>query len=291
MSQFFIETSKINPNGSIISTKELCNLFQVSPPQIQRAMLRISTIISFVKNTVVKNEGENNSKDEEEEQEVEYWALVLEEEVLFGQRALVDTLCEEDDIDGDMMTINDMTEKVSQRLLPLLMDLGDAHQSHNSDSAADNKINRTEYRSLAIAHKTLLLASTTTTTTMTSLSWNQKKNINNDRFFFKPDTSKIAFFVLRDLFMKYPSYAWSDLVEKWSARLPLGEQYERITSTTEWIEDKIVGLIPNQLIFSSSSSSVLKNDDNVNDKEFETNNNNKGVIQLVNPHSVLIWIG
>lgn len=91
--------------------------------------------------------------------------------------------------------------------------------------------------------------------------------------------------------MKYPSYAWSDLVEKWSARLPLGEQYERITSTTEWIEDKIVGLIPNQLIFSSSSSSVLKNDDNVNDKESETNNNTKGVIQLVNPHSVLIWIG
>ena len=291
LSQFFIETSKINPNGSIISTKELCNLFQVSPPQIQRAMLRISTIISFVKNTVVKNEGDNSSKDEEEEQEVEYWALVPEEEVLFGQRALVDTLCEEDDIDGDMMTINDMTEKVSQRLLPLLMDLGDAHQSHNSDSATDNKINRTEYRSLAIAHKTLLLASTTTTTTMTSLSWNQKKSINNDHFFFKPDTSKIAFFVLRDLFMKYPSYAWSDLVEKWSARLPLGEQYERITSTTEWIEDKIVGLIPNQLIFSSSSSSVLKNDDNVNDKESETNNNTKGVIQLVNPHSVLIWIG
>ena len=30
LSQFFIETSKINPNGSINSTKELCNLFQVS---------------------------------------------------------------------------------------------------------------------------------------------------------------------------------------------------------------------------------------------------------------------
>ena len=106
--------------------------------------------------------------------------------------------------------------------------------------------------------------------------------------------------------MNYPSYAWSDLVDRWSTRLPIGEQYERITSTTEWIEDtKVCGLIPNQLTFTPSSSS---SSDNNNIDESNTNNNNsnsnninsnssnnstnsKGVLRLVNPHSVLIWMG
>jgi len=91
--------------------------------------------------------------------------------------------------------------------------------------------------------------------------------------------------VLRDLFMKYPSYAWSDLIEKWSTRLPIGEQYERITSTTEWIQDKNIGLIPNQLTFA-----LLSNDDEDNKSDNNNNSSSKGVIRLVDPHSVLIWM-
>jgi len=171
--------------------------------------------------------------------------------------------------------------------------------SSNSNTGCDNK----EQRSLAIARKTVLLASSS------SYAKNNKLNDFNRRF--RPDASRIAFYVLRDLFLKYPSYAWSDLSELWSTRLPVGERYEKITSTTEWIEDEKMGghggLVPNQLTFSSASgtagvvgdSNGSNNNNNNNDeitaskskKGDDDFGNNKGVLSLVNPHAVLIWRG
>lgn len=52
------------------------------------------------------------------------------------------------------------------------------------------------------------------------------------------------YYVLRDLFMEYPNYAISDLMEKWSARLPLGDIYERCVSV-EWLQEN--QFIPKQL--------------------------------------------
>jgi hypothetical protein len=295
LSRFFTTTSKTSSGVSTsTSTSELCNLFQVAPGQIRYAMLYVPTVVSYY----------NNNNEDEDEDTIEYWQLVPEEEVLFGQQALVETLCEEDDVDDDdnEMTIDDMTIKVSQRLLPLLMDMGtDNTKSNNDDNINNNINNNKEKRSLAIARKTLLLASSS----LSSHTTTSKKNNRPQKQKYKPNTSKIAFYVLRDLFMKYPSYAWPDLVDKWSTRLPIGEQYERITSTTEWIEDTKVcgGLIPNQLTFSpspSSSSSDNNNDESDNKNKNNNNNNNssnsnsnssKGVIRLVNPHSVLIWMG
>lgn len=272
LSRFFIETANSSSNSILTSTSELCNLFQVSPTQLRYAMLRIPAVVSSV-----HNDDDNDDDDKEE-----YWELVPEEEVLFGQQALVETLCEEDDDeDADespslKMTIKTMIDEVSQRLLPLLME-NDNTKRYNGDDNNKNINNSKERRSLAIARKTLLLASS-------SLSSSSKKTDCHRRR-FKPDTSKIAFYVLRDLFMKYPSYAWSDLIEKWSTRLPIGEQYERITSTTEWIQDKNIGLIPNQLTFA-----LLSNDDEDNKSDNNNNSSSKGVIRLVDPHSVLIWM-
>jgi hypothetical protein len=286
LSRFFTtveknSTRKTSAASTTISTSELCNLFQVAPGQIRYAMLYVPTVVSYYNN-------ENKDEHEDDEGMIEYWQLVPEEEVLFGQQALVETLCEEDDDHDNEMTIEAMTTKVSQRLLPLLMDMKTNGTKGNNDDNNSSINNNKEKRSLAIARKTLLLASS-------SLLEHTKKNRK-----YKPNTSKIAFYVLRDLFMKYPSYAWSDLVDKWSTRLPIGEQYERITSTTEWIEDtKVCGLIPNQLTFSPSSSSSDNNIDETDTNNNNNNNNNsssssnsgKGVIRLVNPHSVLIWMG
>jgi len=286
LSRFFIETAQSSSNSIPTSTSQLCNLFQVSSTQLQHAMLRIPAVVSSV-HVVHDDKAEKDGVDDNDVNDVEeYWQLVPEEEVLFGQQALVETLCEEDDDDnggggGDenespssKMTMKTMVDEVSQRLLPLLME-NDNSKRYNGGDDNNNINNSKERRSLAIAQKTLLLA---------SLSSSSKKT-NFYRRRFKPDTSKIAFYVLRDLFMKYPSYAWSDLIEKWSTRLPIGEQYERITSTTEWIQDKNNGLMPNQLTFSS-----LSNDNEDKKSNNNINSSSKGVIRMINPHSVLIWM-
>jgi len=290
-----------------VSTSELCNLFQVAPNQIWKAMLWIPSVVS--KNEDTKSNGKEGKEKEET------WQLVPEEEVLFGQRVLVETLCEDDDNFGNhyddcdgkklgdestIVTMETMSVKVSRRLLPLLME--------TSSSITGNSGSDKEHRCLAIARKTVLLASSSSYSTKT------KNKLNDFNRPFRPDASRIAFYALRDLFLKYPSYAWSDLSEKWSTRLPLGERYERITSTTEWIEDeKIDGhgrLVPNQLIFSSSAPALVgggvigdsnnsssnnssndeKNLDNSKSKKNDFGNS-KAVLSLVDPQAVLIWRG
>jgi hypothetical protein len=277
-----------------ISTSELCNLFQVAPNQIWQAMLWIPSVVS-------KHDDINRNGKEGKEKE-EMWQLVPEEEVLFGQRALVETLCEDDDNfenDNDdgknlkdelstIATIETMAAKVSQRVLPLLLELTSS-ETRNSSSESESESDK-EYRCLAIARKTVLLSSTS--------SYSTKTKLNDFNLPFRPDASRIAFYALRDLFLKYPSYAWSDLSEKWSTRLPLGERYERITSRTEWIEDGTMGghggLVPNQLVFSSSgesnSNNNEKNLDNSKSKKTDFGNP-KAVLSLVDPHAVLAWRG
>ena len=269
---------------SSVSTSELCNLFQVAPNQIWEAMLWVPSVVSKHEN-IYKNE-------KEYQQNKEMWQLVPEEEILFGQRALVETLCEEDndfengvDVDEQsgcndsaVVTIEEMAVKVSRRLLPLLLE--------SSPSKSRNHNSEKRDRCLAIARKTVLLSS--------SSSYYSKSNskLNDFNVPFRPEESRIAFYALRDLFLKYPSYAWSELSEQWSTRLPLGGKYETITSTTEWIEDEKMGghggLIPNQLGFSSSTQALGDGNSIDNKKNF---GNPKAVLSLVNPQAVLVWRG
>ena len=273
-----IETD--NPIVSI-STNDLCNLFQAAPSQIWEAMLRIPSVVSKYEDINIDGNEGNEKK--------ETWCLVPEEEILFGQRALIETLCEDDDNLGNddddenhhrdgstKVTIENMAVMVSRRLLPLLLET----------TASSGDDNDKKDRCLAIARKTVLVSS------KSSYSSKTKINLNDFNRPFQPEASRIAFYALRDLFLKHPSYAWSDLSEQWSTRLPLGGEYERITSTTEWIEDKTLsghgGLVPNQLVFSSSTTDSKMTSSKSKENDF---GNPKGVISLVDPQAVLTWKG
>mmetsp|Transcript_4916 Transcript_4916/g.12641 ORF Transcript_4916/g.12641 Transcript_4916/m.12641 type:complete len:491 (-) Transcript_4916:377-1849(-) len=275
------------------STSELCNLFQVAPNQIWEAMLWVPFVVSKHKHI--------SEYDRDHKQNKEMWELVPEEEILFGQRALVETLCEEDNNfengdDGNMQscpehsavaTIEEMAVKVSRRLLPILLE--------SPTSKIDDDDSKKKDRCLAIARKTVLLSS------CSSYSSRTKNKLNDFNVQFRPDESRIAFFALRDLFLKYPSYAWSELSGKWSTRLPLGGKYETITSTTEWIEDEKIGghggLVPNQLVFSpstpASGDEIGFGNSNIDDEKNLNKNfgNPKAVLSLVNPQIVLVWRG
>jgi hypothetical protein len=72
--------------------------------------------------------------------------------------------------------------------------------------------------------------------------------------------------------MEYPNYATSDLMGKWSARLPLGDIYERCVSL-EWLQEK--QFIPLQL------TTADQDDD-------EANATNGKVIRLTSPNTVLV---
>ena len=282
LSQFFAKRGF----DDSISTSKLCNLFQVAPNQIWDAMLWIPSVVS---------KHEDLSEDS--------WQLVPDEDVLFGQRALVETLCEEDDnfsneddhYDGNnisdqstTVTIETMAVNVCRRLLPLLLE--------RSSPETGNGEKEKESRCLAIARKTVLLSSSSSYSTKIKT----KTKLNDFNRPFQSDASRIAFYALRDLFMKYPSYAVSDLQKKWSTRLPMGERYEGITSTTEWIEDGKIGghggLVPNQLYFSPTAPNSDNNDDMNLDgstSKSKTNEigNSKAVLSLVDPKAVLVWKG
>jgi len=280
LSEFFLNQGL----ESTISTSKLCNLFQVAPNQIWEAMLWIAFVVS-------KYEHDGSEGTEKEE----VWQLVTEEDVLFGQRALVETLCEEDDPSDESTAVSmeTMAAKVCERLSPLLFE--------KTSTETQNSAEENESRCMAIARKTVLLASSC------SYSDTTKCKLSDLDRPFRSDASRIAFYALRDLFMKYPSYAWSDLSKQWSTRLPMGERYERITSTTEWIEDGKSsghgGLVPNQLQFSASGGRG-ENDNNTstNAKSDERNHdgnksksievgNPKAVLSLVDPNAVLVWKG
>ena len=254
-----------------ISTSELCNLFQVPPKQIWETMLWIPSVVS-------KYDGKEES-----------WHLIPEEDILFGQQALVETLCEEDDNFHDenddgktasdestTVTIETMAKKVSTNLLPLLL------ERTSPETGTDE--NEKESRCLAIARKTVLLSS--------SSSYSTKSNLNDFGRSYKPDASRIAFYALRDLFLKHPSYSWSDLQQQWSTRLPMGERYERITSTTEWIEDgKSAGLVPNQLQFSSTAPVPATRGGGDAKTDSKADGDSKAFLSLVDPQVVLVWKG
>lgn len=264
-----------------ISTNELCNLFQVPPKQIWETMLWIPSVVS-------KYEESNNGKEET-------WHLVPEEDILFGQQALVETLCEEDDnfhdendeSDGKnasdestAVTIEAMARKVSNSLLPLLLE--------RTSPENGNEENEKESRCLAIARKTVLLSS--------SSSYSTKAKLDDLDRRYSPDASRIAFYALRDLFLKDPSYSWPDLQQKWSTRLPMGQRYERITSTTEWIEDGKStghgGLVPNQLQFSSTAPALAgRGTDGDSKTDAKLDGDSKAFLSLVDPKAVLIWKG
>ncbi|VEU36576.1 unnamed protein product [Pseudo-nitzschia multistriata] len=257
------------PSLPPVSTAELCNLFQAAPGPLWKALEGVHAVVSHC----APGGGEA-------------WFRVEGEEVLKGQRALVEFLCEEDeDFEAEggsdaSLALGAVADRVGKRLAPLLADKGGPAMGR-------------EERSLAIARKTVLLASAPGTTGG-SKAW---RDVRDRRF--RPDASKIAFCVLRDLFSKYPSYAWSDLSEQWSSRLPLGERYERITSTTEWIEDPDLGghggLVPDQLVFSPSAAGDAGGgegaDRTTGKKGSGAGNNPKGVLGLVDPHAVLVWRG
>lgn len=292
LSQFFEKRQAGRPDGDAttiasISTKELCNKFQVAPNEIWEAMLWIPSVVS--------NYEDINSISKEGKEREESWQLVPEEDVLFGQRALLETLCEDDD-ESTTTTVETMAVKVSRRLLPLLLDRG-APETGNSNAEKED-------RCLAIARKTVLLSSSSSYSTKT------EKKLNDFNRPFEPDASRIAFYALRDLFLKCPTYSWSDLSNQWSTRLPLGEKYESITSTTEWIEDEKIGghggLVPNQLVFSSSAPSLVgrggSGDGNYSSKDDVKNHdsstsklndvgNCKSFLSLVDPQAVLVWMG
>eukprot|EP00536_Pseudo-nitzschia_multiseries_P000057 jgi/Psemu1/321427/estExt_fgenesh1_pg.C_20041 len=282
LSRFFVERAKNkNTNASknknknadpVVSTHELCNLFQIAPTQLWGAMLRVPGVASHECESKFET---TNERKREREQRTEWWLPVPEEEVLYGQQALVETLCEEDDeFDHD-------------------------DETNSASTALTLEAMAVKERSLAIARKTVLLASSyraaATSTNRPSRQWSDVRHRR-----FRPDASRVAFYVLRDLFLKYPSYAWSDLSERWSSRLPVGERYERITSTTEWIEDAKPGghggLVPDQLVFSPvSASAAPEGDGSTNDKNGKGRDdgfgNPKGVLSLVDPRAVLTWRG
>mmetsp|Transcript_34302 Transcript_34302/g.71777 ORF Transcript_34302/g.71777 Transcript_34302/m.71777 type:complete len:413 (+) Transcript_34302:3144-4382(+) len=282
-----------------VSTGELCNLFQAAPGQILEAMLSVPSVVSSVVGDSESNDANNRhtnattTKSKTTKTE-ELWQVVPEEEVLFGQRALVDTLCEEDADAGESdggpasMTTEELAVRVGRRLLPLLME--------GSSSGNGNR----EQRCLSIARKTVLLASSLSSKTKAIASGSNRQRAPFG-LPFEPDHSKIAFYALRDLFLKYPSYAWSDLSERWSNRLPMGSDYQRIPSTKEWIEEPTTtrgghgGLVPNQLVFSSAAgdgnNSNETNPDGAAASASAKKENSKGVLSLVDPHAVLVWRG
>mmetsp|Transcript_39327 Transcript_39327/g.95121 ORF Transcript_39327/g.95121 Transcript_39327/m.95121 type:complete len:286 (-) Transcript_39327:123-980(-) len=255
-----------------------------------------------------------------------YWQLVPEEEVLYGQKALVQMLVEGDgdDDDDDMEGKHDnekslvekldiLTDKVSERLLPILLEheseQAQQQQADDPSSSSSWSSSRTE-RSKAIARKTILLAETKT----------QKGKIRHPnhcrlgggaessgggesstllRSNIRIDPNIIAFYVLRDLFMEQPSYNVSEMLTKWSTRLPFGEKYDRIvpddssttatattatmnTVTTEWLKDRKI--IPNQLTISNRK---IDKDNAVKTTTTSKEATTVTVIQLTLPGSVL----
>ncbi len=250
-----------------ISTNELCNLFQVPPKQIWETMLWIPSVVS-------KYEERNNGKEE-------LWQLVPEEDILLGQRALLETLCDQDDnFEEDTVSMGNWADwKVSEYLLPYLL------ERTSPETGSDE--NEKESRCLAIARKTVLLSSSSSYSTKTKLDDFQRP--------YLPDASRIAFYALRDLFLKKPSYSWSDLQGEWLYRLPMmGTRYEMITSTTEWIEDESAGhggLVPNQLQFSSTAPAFASRGVGDTKTDSKVDGDSKAFLSLVDPRAVLVWKG
>ncbi|KAG7337447.1 hypothetical protein IV203_018575 [Nitzschia inconspicua] len=156
------------------------------------------------------------------------------------------------------LRMDDVTNGISERLLQLLWD---------QDDKDIEQLGSNEDRSMAIARKTAFLAQT-----------DPSKRKFDARLVYL-DPQKIAFYVLRDLFLRYPSYAMSDLLQKWEARLPMSETFEKCL-TVEWLQEQ--RLVPDQL--------VLEDVDNASGITSSTSSSSLGkVIRLASSDTVLAW--
>jgi hypothetical protein len=140
--------------GIIVSASTLRNVFQSSSEQIDLALSEISNVIPIL----------FHNGDEQNDDHSPYWQLVTDDEVLFGQRALVELLSEEDIVVDDSQTNTstcntcyDVARKVSQRLLPLLFDQ-DQEGVDEDDRSTTTATTTKEQRSLGIAQKTVWMA-------------------------------------------------------------------------------------------------------------------------------------
>jgi Sister chromatid cohesion protein Dcc1 len=274
--------------GGMVATSTLCNLFQASKVEILSALSKVAIIVAI-----------------QQSSEEQYWQLVPDEEVMLGQRALTELLVEETMLEdyNTALRLEDVANGISERLLQLLWD---------QDTKVDAHLGTNEERSLAIARKTAFLAQTNQSKrsysskmvhldpdkvwyqNVTNLWYDDMLQCFNSSFFimlcvyvcgccwFLFSTTKVAFYVLRDLFLQCPNYVISDLVQKWEARLPMGEIFEKCM-TLEWLQE--CGLVPDQLVV-----------ENPEGKPGSSSNNPSSslrwggkVIRLVSSDMVLTW--
>jgi hypothetical protein len=147
----------------VVSTSTLSNHFQTSSLHIRQALSQIANVV--VVSTTPATATAAVAAVAEEEEHVhndEVWQLVAEEEILYGQKALVQLLCEEQDAIIENMPLQEMAQSISERLLPLLMEQHPPPPppppSTANTSPAISNSNTTEQRSLAIAEKTIWMA-------------------------------------------------------------------------------------------------------------------------------------
>jgi transposase-like protein len=141
--------------GLIVSTSRLCNLFQSSAVQIHNALSKLPNVVPIEMNTTTtKNDNTQSSH---------YWQLIVDEEILFGQRVLVELLSEEDIMDSQTtnstQSCYDVAIQLCERLEPQLLD---------QDTESSSK----EQRSLGIALKTVWMAQQDTTKQMNDIPFN-----------------------------------------------------------------------------------------------------------------------
>lgn len=98
--------------------------------------------------------------------------------------------------------------------------------------------------------------------------------------------TQIAFYVLRDLFLQYPNYAMSDLLQKWQARLPMADVFEKCT-TVEWMQER--GLVPEQLILEDVGAAEPSNSTTATTATTTSTTASGKVIRLASSDTVLVW--
>jgi hypothetical protein len=94
---------------------------------------------------------------------------------------------------------------------------------------------------------------------------------------------KVAFYVLRDLFLQHPNYTVSDLIQKWEARLPMGENFEKCV-TLEWLQEH--GLVPDQLVLEDIMGETTSGSSRASKSSLRWSGK---VIRLASSDKVLTW--
>jgi hypothetical protein len=276
-----------------VATCTLANIFQCSRLEMRMALSQIPSVAGFDRSDVEKG-SDDCSYDPPDEQ---YWQLVSDEEVLCGQRALVEYAIEEDGVfqeDESVALFEEVAIGVSKRLVPLLMEYDETSATSEAAAGPTSGDQNVKERSLAIARKTIFLAQTERAKEkIDSRSVRLDPNVvSQDVFAWMGENTtrmlhlhshsslfQIAFYVLRDLFLEYPNYAMSDLLDKWAGRLPMGEMYEKCVSL-EWLQEE--GFVPQQLITENVDDSAAAD-------AAGTSSATGKVIRLATPNTVLSW--